>query len=266
MEVKVKKYIGLILFLLNTLFVFAETESLDSNLKIKGISKDVFIITHTYPWDSNSLVSIMENGEILIVDTPYNNQAMESVLGWIEKKYGKRKITAINTHFHIDRLGGNEVLKNNNIPIYSSELTVKAIEERGTASLVLLKSWVNDKQIKIYYKNFCYTYPTNIFDSKKGLELTFGNERIEIKYLGSGHTYDNLVVFFPDKKIIFGGCMILSNKATNIGNISDGDLNSWIDSMNKVNTNGYETVIPGHGEEGNVDLIKHTLDLLIKEK
>ncbi len=249
-------------FILNS----AHSETLDENLSINEIKPNLYIVTHAYPWPANSLVSIMENGNILIIDTPYTPKAMKSVLNWIYKKFGKRNIKAVNTHFHIDRLGGNEALVKAGIPIYSSELTANSIMTRGRKSIDLLKSRIKDEKIKSYYLNFKYTPPTDIFDSKKGLTLTFGKEKAEIKYYGPGHSIDNLAVFLPDKKTIFGGCMILSLDAENAGNVSDGDINEWKRTIKKIDTNNYDLVIPGHGRAGGLELITHTEEILETSK
>jgi len=204
----------------------------------------------------------MENGDILLVDVPYTPDATQTLLNWINKNFRKRAITAINTHFHVDRLGGNEALIKNNIPIYSSELTENAIKTRGASSLKLLISWIDNDSIKNYYNNFKYVSPTNIFDSKKGLVLTFGNETVLVKYPGIGHSIDNLVVYFPAKKAIFGGCMVLAAEAKKIGNASDGDKEQWRKTINLIDTSNYTLVIPGHGKYGGLELIAHTKAIL----
>ncbi len=48
-----------------------------------------------------------------------------------------------------------------------------------------------------------------------------------IFYPGAGHTKDNVVVYFPKERILFGGCFIKDNKATGMGNIADADLAAW---------------------------------------
>lgn len=240
----------------------AVSEILEKGLSITEIRSDLFIINHTYPWPSNSLLAVMGNGDILLVDTPYTPKAMEMVLSWIQIKFGKRNIKAINTHFHIDRLGGNEALVKVNIPIFSSELTINAIKTRGQNSLNLVASWLTDDLMKEYYHHFKYILPTNIFSSKKGLTLNFGDEVVAIKYLGVGHSKDNLVVYLTKKKVIFGGCMIFSLEATKAGNVSDGNINEWKKTLDLIDTKNYDLVIPGHGKIGGLELIKHTKEIL----
>lgn len=233
-----------------------------SEVTITEIKPALFCVVHAYPWPSNSLVAVMENKDILIIDTPYTPEATETVLDWIDKKFGKQHITAINTHFHVDRLGGNAALVKRNIPIYGSELTLKAIQERGDSSRKWTASVVKDEAMKYYYSNFEYVSPTRIFDSKKGMELHFGNETVYIRYFGTGHSVDNLFVFLPQKKVLFGGCAILSAEAKTHGNVSDGNIDEWRKVVSEIDTTGYDCVVPGHGPVGGIELIKRTEKIL----
>jgi metallo-beta-lactamase class B len=237
-------------------------EDLCETLNISQLKTDVYIVTHTYPWPANSLVVLMQNGDIVLLDTPYTPQAMDLILNWINKKYGKRNIVAINTHFHIDRLGGNAALVKAGIPIYGSDLTIAEIKNRGEKSKELLASWINDKTIKDYYANFKYVLPTKIFDAKKGLELHFGKELLKVSYYGAGHTTDNIVVYLPAKRLIFGGCMILALDAKTSGNVSDGNIEAWKLTLKKIKHDSFDSVVPGHGAPGGIELIKHTEQIL----
>lgn len=243
---------------------FAFTQDLHNDVTILKVAPDLFCVVHSFPWPANSLIAVMENGEILLVDTPYTSEATESVISWIDKTFGNRNIKAVNSHFHTDRLGGNEALLKRNIPIYSSELTPKAIQTSGKSSLEWMADQVKDDSIKQNYLHFKYTYPTIIFNSKKGLVLTFGNEKVQLKFLGAGHSMDNLFIFFPKKKLIFGGCAILALETRTPGNVRDGNKEAWGKTLDLINTNGYHIVIPGHGKMGGVELIKHTKEILTK--
>lgn len=234
------------------------------DVTITQLTPDLFCIVQMYPWPSNSLVAIMDNSDILMIDTPYTPEAAETVLEWINKRFGKRNITAINTHFHVDRLGGNAALVKRKIPVYSSELTPLAIKTRGEKSIKLTASWVTDENMKNYYLGFKYVPPTEIFDSKKGLTLKFGSETAELKFPGVGHSVDNIFVFLPLKKLIFGGCAVLPANAKATGNASDGSVEEWKKTISSINTDGYEIVVPGHGAVGGPELISHTEEMLSK--
>jgi glyoxylase-like metal-dependent hydrolase (beta-lactamase superfamily II) len=145
------------------------------------------------------------------------------------------KITAINTHFHNDRLGGNGYLTKIGSVIYGSDLTIKLLNERGLGNGTL--DMYQDPSLKKYFdywQNAKLTPANKIFTLKDGLVLTFDNDTFEVYYPGPGHTPDNVVVYYPKKKILFGGCIIKSMAANTKGFIGDADLSNWYSSVNNI--------------------------------
>jgi glyoxylase-like metal-dependent hydrolase (beta-lactamase superfamily II) len=103
--------------------------------------------------------------------------------------------------------------------------------------------------------------PDRVFDGPVK-ELIFGNERAVLEFPGAGHSLDNMIVYLPGKKIIFGGCFVFEMNKKNTGFTADGDIKEWKLNINKLKTDGYKIIIPGHGLEGGVELIEHTRNVL----
>ena len=49
--------------------------TLSENLSVTEIEKDVFIVTHSIPWASNSLLIRASNSDCILVNTLCDNQA-----------------------------------------------------------------------------------------------------------------------------------------------------------------------------------------------
>jgi glyoxylase-like metal-dependent hydrolase (beta-lactamase superfamily II) len=228
-------------------------------MQLKGIGNNTFIVVDAYPWPSNSLVTVFDNGEVLFIDTPYTPEATSQLISFVHSKIKNAKITAVNTHFHIDRLGGNKAFIDNGIPVYGSSLTVRMIDERGKSSIQATLGWIKDPEIRAYHEKFAFVKPDHVFNEREGKKLTFGKETAEIVFHGGGHSFDNCVLYLPSKKIIFGGCLVFSLDKTNTGNTADADLAAWKSTLEKIRTAGYSVVVPGHGESGGTDLIAHTI-------
>jgi metallo-beta-lactamase class B len=259
------------LFILLTVQIFAQSSDMkviqiDEELSIKEIDANIYLVSHSFPWQSNSLVIKFTNGKYLFIDTPYTDEATEKLVRWLaERDSSKMNITAINTHFHNDRLGGNGFLTKIGSTIYGSDLTVKLLKERGLGNGTL--DMYKDPSLKKYYdylQNAKLTPPNKIFALKNGLVLTFDNSTFEVYYPGPGHTPDNVVVYYPEKKILFGGCIVKSMAANSKGFIGDADLSNWYSSLNKISYKYPDAVIviPGHGEIGGQELITNTMELV----
>lgn len=243
-----------------------KTVVLSGELTIEKIREDVYIVNHKFPWSSNSMIVQCSDSLLVWADTPCNNDAAKQVLDWVKSRFGEIRIAEINTGFHYDNLGGNGYLKQRGIEIYGSNLTVRLLNERSEKTREQTLKLLEDPKLKKYYDahaTAAYTEPTQLFDIEKGLKLSFDEEEIEVYYPGPSHSPDNVVVYFPDKKLLFGGCMVKSINSTNLGNTGDADILQWPISLKKVLTKYGEAqiVVPGHGMFGGIELIEHTLKL-----
>lgn len=243
---------------------------ISKDLYIEKIQDGVYVIEHKFPWPANSLLIEMDDSSLVLVDTPYTPDATKQLLEWSKNTIGDREIIAINTGFHFDNLGGNRSLIDNNISVYGSDLTVSLIQERGENARSLFLQWLKGTEDKRYYKVYQdleYVKPTNVFELQSEKKIKIGKEDIYIYYPGESHSPDNIVVYFPNKKILFGGCMIKSLDSEDLGNTEDANLKEWPNSVKKVinRFENTEIVIPGHGKWGKTNLMNHTLDLFTQK-
>jgi metallo-beta-lactamase class B len=186
---------------------------------------------------SNGLVIESSKGLILI-DTPWNNEQTKELVKLTQSKFKKDFSLAVITHAHEDRIGGINTLLENKIEVRSTNLTSELAEKYG------------------------YKKPAPSLDSNTKIKI--GDTDIEVFYPGEGHSADNIVVWLPKDKVLFGGCIIKALDSETLGSTTDANIEQWPVSINKVLERypDAEVVIPGHGKWGNIELLKHTLELL----
>lgn len=236
---------------------------ISEDLYVRKVQAGVFIITHSFPWPGNSMIVEMRSSDLVLVDTPYTPEATREVLEWIETQLGEREVTAINTGFHYDNLGGNSYLIEQGIPVYGSELTVKLLEERGEDVRTMTLDWLRPPQYQRYreaHEALAYITPTHLFELEEGLQLKFGDETVQAYYPGPSHSPDNVVIYFPSRKILFGTCMIIGGDQ--VGNTSDANLEAWPKSVRNLTRFDFDLLVPGHGDRLDPGLLEHTIDLL----
>ncbi len=248
--------------------------AISGDLSVEKVAEGVVVAVHAFPWAANSLVIEMEDSEIVLVDTPYTYEATKELVEWIRGLAGtETKLAAINTGFHFDNLGGNQYLEEQRIPIYGTSKTIEMIQTRGEKS----KGWIlqslqapKDKKYFDAFKDQVYVQPTEVIDIAVDEEkkLAFGAESLILYYPGETHSPDNITVYYPEKKLLFGGCMIKEMSAANLGNTDDANLGKWPASIErlkvKYDESNVKIVIPGHGKAGDIRLLDKTLDLLKK--
>jgi len=71
------------------------------------------------------------------------------------------------------------------------------------------------------------------------------------------------VIWFEREKILYGGCLIKSVKETNLGNLSDADINEYATTIKNVEAR-YSLpryIVTGHGDWTNTNSLDHTLKM-----
>jgi len=159
----------------------------------------------------------------------------------VTKEHGAVVERVVPTHSHIDCVGG-----------------LAEAHRRGADSFAL------EKTAEILRQTNKPT-PRNWFVER--MSLSCGDNRVELSFLGGGHTIDNIVAWIPAMKILFGGCLVKSLNARNLGNTKEADLMSYPATLKKVREKYSEAkiVIPGHGQPGGIELIDHTIKLCNNE-
>jgi metallo-beta-lactamase class B len=96
--------------------------------------------------------------------------------------------------------------------------------------------------------------------------LEMGREKVLIKFLGQGHTRDNVVGYFPSEEVLFGGCLIKEMGASK-GYLGDANIDEWSATVEKVKKvfPRVKQVVPGHGEAGDSSLLDYTRKLFTKQ-
>lgn len=190
---------------------------------------------------SNGLI-LVEKGEAFLFDTPIDKRQTKALTDWIASDLNAKVTGFVPNHWHSDCIGGLEYLHSIGVRSYANLMTVKIAKERG---------------IPVPQQGFT--------DS---LYLTLGTTDIRCYYLGGGHSKDNIVVWIPAEQILFGGCLLKDVHTESLGNLSDADLNAWPYTVEKVLQKfpSARIVIPGHGEPGGLEVVRHTRDLLLRKR
>ncbi|HYF81558.1 MAG TPA: subclass B1 metallo-beta-lactamase [Clostridia bacterium] len=186
---------------------------------------------------SNGLV-IDTSGGLVLIDTPWNNEQTKELIKLTKSKFNKDISLALITHAHDDRIGGISALLENRIDVRSTSLTAQLAEKNG------------------------FKKPAPLLDSDPSIKV--GDVSFEVFYPGEGHSSDNIVVWIPQYKVIFGGCLIKAMDSKGLGSTTDVNIEQWPISVKKILEKypDADVVIPGHGKWGGIELLKHTLELL----
>jgi metallo-beta-lactamase class B len=185
----------------------------------------------------NGLVVITDSGSV-ITDTPWDDKLSAELIEWIENNLDTKIAAVIVTHSHDDCAGGLAAFEKRSIKSYGLDITRSILQQEQKA------------------------FPQIVFSDS--LILKIGGKNFELFYPGAGHAIDNITVWMPEQKILFGGCLIKALENNSLGNTKDANIKNWPLAVQKV-WNRYpmvEVIIPGHGKPGNNGLFNHTINLI----
>ncbi|NBB19022.1 subclass B1 metallo-beta-lactamase [Runella sp. CRIBMP] len=193
------------------------------------------------PFPSNGLI-VSTSAGIILVDTGWGLEQTELLLAQIEQKLKQKVVLCIVTHAHEDRIGGVKAFQQRGIKIIGTPLTVQKTVAQGLPA------------------------PEGILPQDTTFRV--GTTTVQTYFPGAGHTDDNIVVYFPDSKVLVGGCLIKSYVAMGIGNIADANLKTWRQSVDNVRKKFPDItfVIPGHEKWDNLSSFSRTIELVDKNQ
>jgi len=224
-----------------------EPSTLSKNypIALQKIADGVWVHTSNYtvpgraPIPSNGLI-VADGEELIMVDTAWGEMATKSLLEKIKADIGKPVTKLIITHHHLDKMAGVDVMEFEGAQVFTHPLTpIKAV-------------------------NSGYPVPNTSVATLKEAKSRTKVGSVEIAYPGAAHSEENLVVYIPSQKILYGGCAIKGAEANSMGNLSDADIKAWPASLNWVKATypDTQTVVPGHGKGADLSLIDKTLAMI----
>jgi len=182
---------------------------------------------------------VINMGEAIVFDTPTDEKSSLELIKYFSGKSFTTIKGVVATHFHADCVGGLKTFHQHNIPSYAARRTINILKEKEV-----------DHQL----------FPLNSFDEQ--LVLKVGGQEVYAEFFGEGHTKDNVVGYFPEDRVMFGGCLIKETGAGK-GNLEDANVEAWPVTIRDIKQKYPETalVIPGHGKPGGTELFDYTISL-----
>jgi len=128
--------------------------------------------------------------------------------------------------------------------------------------IALKKSYDDEMDFCNELKTVQFKEPNITFDEKYKLEI--GGDIIILEYLSAAHTNDNIVVKFPKHNAMHTGDLIFNNAIPFVRVDHGANTKGWIKTLETLYEEGYDHIIPGHGELGNNELLKVQSEYFIK--
>jgi len=189
-----------------------------STVKIKD---DLFVIHNDFvPGNTTALVTPQG---VVLVDDKFEIDH-DNIMAQLKKITNQPVKYVINTHYHADHSGGNAKLQALGAQVVTSEnarAKMVDVKQPGQANIAL----------------------------ENTLRMYVGGKRIEVRYFGRSHTDGDIVVLFPDHRVLSAGDMFTFGDATPelIDYAGGGSAKDWTKTLDGVLQLDFDSVVPGHG-------------------
>ena len=220
---------------------------------------------------------------VLVFDTFFTPAAIEELVSEIESLTKLPIKYAVNSHYHLDHTGGNQVLAERGVPIIAHDNVMiwqttknkrflpapEDLQKRKADAAKQLSETPEDqkdkraqleRQIRRYdaMMSIKLTNPTKTFGSGT-MRLKLGKREVILATL-PGHTGGDVFAYVPDAKVVFTGDLGWSKT---LPNLVDATVNDWIPTLDKMLAQ-YPAAkfVPGHGTVAEAADIKAFRDYL----
>lgn len=270
------------LWLAMTLLIAANTLSAsDSGVVTSSkVADGVYLFTTSRYGDvgfGGNAVAILTDEGIVLFDTSGTPTSGQAILAELRKLISKPVVYVINSHWHWDHWGGNQVFKaafpsvqflssaknrdlmmnvavawnapglERDLPNYiaqqKQELQTAEARHAPDAELAKMRDVLAaDEDFLAQKRSVTYTFPNIVFDD--AVTLFLGGREIRVlraTAITPGDTY----LYLPKEKLLITGDILVNPIPFAVGGSYPQE---WIATLQALDTLDVETIIPGHGE------------------
>jgi cyclase len=240
--------------------------------KFEKIADGVYYATVTRPGLGSNNVVVVNDTDVLIVDSGTSPAAARAFVEDIKKLTDKPVRYVVNTHWHYDHTAGNQIfgpevqiIATDHLyqmlatvdvlhrePFLTSQVTNLsaridslnrqiAAEGEAQQKAALQKDLAEAQRLQ-QQNSEIKVAPPNVHYSAK-MVLNRGGRAIELLFLGRGHTAGDTVVYLPKERIVATGDLMQSRLAY----MGDGFFSEWITTLEELKKLDFAVDLPGHG-------------------
>jgi glyoxylase-like metal-dependent hydrolase (beta-lactamase superfamily II) len=215
---------------------YAQFGSAPAKLSLIKLQDDLYVIHNEFvPGNTTALIT---NAGVILVDDKFEVDH-DNIVAMLKTVTNQPVKYVINTHYHADHSGGNAKLQ--------ADGTLAVASASARARMVAAKQ-PGLPDITVQPRGAIY----------------LGGKTAEIYWIGRSHTDGDVVVLFPQQRVLAAGDMYTNEKDTPelIDYAGGGSAKEWPATVDNLLKLDFDTVVPGHGTVAKkADLTKYRADV-----
>ena len=199
----------------------AQFGSEPSKLELIKLADDVYVIHNDYV--PGNTTAVITNEGVILVDDKFEIDA-DNIVALLKTVTNQPIRYVINSHYHGDHSGGNAKLQ-------------------GGGTLAVASAQARARMVAANQSG----QPDITIEPRGTIHL--GGKSAEIYWFGRAHTDGDVVVLFPQQRLLAAGDMFTVGEGTPqlIDSNGGGSAKEWTATVAKVLELDFDTVVPGHG-------------------
>ena len=223
-----------------------------SGPRIEKLGRNLYAYISDNDHSANSTFLIGQHG-ILVVDTGLDAAEGQKLLGEIRKLSSQPVQFIVNTHYHPDHQGANEVV--------GPEATVISSPFTRERTLQMLAK-IREEHTKTGAGTLAApkaTFRAATETLVERLTIYLDDDAVEIFAPGPGHTMGDVYVFFPNQRSVAAGDLYMTRASPAM---DQGSAANWIRTLDAILALSADHFVPGHFEVGTREMFTRFRDYL----
>lgn len=208
------------------------------------------VFVRRYAFFDQSIGVVIGRAGVLALDTRTTPGQAEELLRDIRSLTPAPIAAVVNSHHHYDHTFGNAVFLP--APIWGHERCAATLRAEGEE----MRRRVMDSlpELADEVAGVVIAPPDRTFDEI--VEVDLGDRLVELRYLGRGHTDNDIVALVPDAGVLFAGDLLENDAPPSFG---DAYPIAWAETVGeRLLPLVRDVVVPGHGRPGGRDFAERS--------
>lgn len=200
------------------------------------------VFVRRYAFYDQNIVAVRGDDGYLIVDTRVSHRQADEILADL-RELGPEPVRAVvNTHGHNDHAFGNHRFRP--APIWGHARCAAMVRDTGAAQLAAVAAAIPALAREL--AEVVLDPADRTFDGESAVvDFDAGGRPIELRYLGRGHTDNDIAVLIPDADVLLAGDLLENGAPPYFG---DGYPIDWPATVERMVDLATGVVVPGHGD------------------
>ncbi len=214
------------------------------------------VFARRYVFFDQQIVAILTDDGPVIVDTRSSPSQAREILADLRSLTAMPVAAVIDTHHHFDHSLGNATFKP--APIWGHLRCAERVLLLTPENLVQKAAELaqDSPDLAAELRDGVVLAPPDHTFGDEGADIEIGGRRIELRYLGLGHTDNDVAVVVPDAEVLLAGDLLENGAPPSFGDSYPLD---WPGTLVALREFARGAVVPGHGDVGDLAFLDRVL-------